>query len=184
MRVVLSADWVLAGYGVPRVCARHGEPAAGVKTVFRSRTPGWAYALLPLGVVPYFIAVHATGKTMLAPAWPFCVRCKALRTRNLVLGLSGIAVGIVLFCVTGAVANADFEGAEPLSYLLVMLTVAAIIRGVVVIGRAAPGALAQAWVREDGEWLDVWSPDRQFVAQVAMVAPQAVVQPTYVTPPR
>lgn len=79
--------------------------------------------------------------------------------------------------------NADFVGAEALRYLLVMLALAAIIAGVVVTGRASPGALAQAWVREDGEWLDVWSPDRQFATQVAMVAPQAVVQPSYFMPP-
>src|SRR5262249_22509319 len=105
-------NWVFAGYGVPRVCARHGEPAVGVKTLFRSRTPGWAYALLALGVLPFLIAVHATRKSMLAPSWPFCARCKALRTRNLVLGWSGIAVGIALSCAMGAVANADFEGLE------------------------------------------------------------------------
>ena len=84
MRVVLLADWVLAGYGVPQVCARHGQPAAGVKTQFRSRTPGWAYALLALGVVPYLVAFYATRKTIFAPSWPFCAQCKALRTRNLI----------------------------------------------------------------------------------------------------
>lgn len=184
MRVVLSADWALAGYGVPRVCARHGEPGVGTRTVFQSRTPGWAYVLLPLGLLPYFIAVHATRRTILAPAWPFCARCKALRVRNRVAGVAWIALGVALFCATGAVANAAFEGAEPLSYLLVMLMVAAFIAGAVVLGRAAPSALAQAWVRDDGQWLDVWSPDRQFLAQVATVAPQAIVQPTYYPPPR
>jgi hypothetical protein len=183
MRVVLLADWVLAGHGVPQVCARHGEPAAGVKTQFRTRTPGWAYALIVLGVVPYFIAVYATRKTIFAPSWPFCAQCKALRTRNLVLGLSGMAVGIALFCAMGAVASADFVGARAVAYLLVILSLAAFIAGVVVTGRAAPGALAQAWVREDGEWLDVWSPNPKFAAQVAMVHPQAVVQPTYFMPP-
>lgn len=184
MRVVLPAQWVFAGYAVPQVCARHGEPAAGVKTRFRSRTPGWAYALLALGVVPYLIAVAATRTTIVAPSWPFCAQCKALRTRNLILGLSGIVVGIALFCAMGAVAGADFAAARALAYLLVMLALAALIAGVVVTGRAAPGALAQAWVREDGAWLDVWSPNPKFAAQVAMVHPQAVVQPTYVTPPR
>ncbi len=27
MRAVLPANWVFAGYGVPHVCSRHGEPA-------------------------------------------------------------------------------------------------------------------------------------------------------------
>jgi len=144
MRVVLSADWVYAGYGVPRVCARHGEPAAGVNTVFRSRTPGWAYLLLALGVLPYVIAVYATRKTILAPSWPFCARCKALRTGNLVRGLAGIAAGVVLFCVMGAVASADFAGAEALSYLLVSLALAAIIAGIVFTGRAGPSEAARA----------------------------------------
>jgi len=84
----------------------------------------------------------------------------------------------------GAVTNADFAGARALAYLLATLALAAVIAGVVITGRAAPGAVAQAWVREDGAWLDVWSPNPQFAAQVAMVHPQAVVQPTYLMPPR
>ena len=169
---------------MPHVCARHGEPASGAKTRFRSRTPGWAYARLALGVVPYLIAFYATRKTSLAPAWPFCGQCKALRTRNRIVGLSGMAVGIAAFCSMAGVTNADFSGARAVVYLLVMLFFAGIVAGVVVTGRASPGALAQAWVREDGAWLDVWSPNHQFAAQVAAVHPQAVVHSTYFMPPR
>jgi hypothetical protein len=144
-----------------------------------------------LGVCParvgrgaYLIAVYATRKTILASAWPFCGQCEALRIRNRILGLSGIAVGIGAFCSMAAVTNADFPGAQAIACLLAILFFAATITGVVVTGRASPGALAQAWVREDCAWLDVWSPNHQFAAQVAAVHPQAVVQPTYIMPPR
>jgi len=71
-----------------------------------------AYALLALGVVPYLIALAATRKTILAPSWPFCARCRALRTRNRIIGLSGIALGIALFCALAAVTNADLAVAR------------------------------------------------------------------------
>ena len=58
MRVVLPAYWVSSGHGLPPVCSRHGEPAAdGVAISVPSRPPGWAYALLVVGLLPFVIAV-------------------------------------------------------------------------------------------------------------------------------
>jgi hypothetical protein len=106
MRTSIPANRVGAGQGLPPVCSRHGEPAVEfVRTRLQSRPPGWAYALLLLGALPYIIAVNATRKVVVAPFWPFCAQCKTFRVRRLIIGLLVMAAGVCLIFIGGAVAS-------------------------------------------------------------------------------
>jgi hypothetical protein len=96
MTVAMPAPLVAAGAGLPRVCARHGEPATRHRrVVFRSATPWWAYLLLPFGLLPYAIVAMVVQKQVKAPAWPFCGRCGRLTARRIVAGMAGVAGGTV-----------------------------------------------------------------------------------------
>ena len=191
MRAVLPASWVAAGYGVPQVCSRHGELAVeGAKTRIHSKPPGWAYILLALGALAFLIAVYSTRKTVVSPSWPFCDRCKVLRTRLLVAGVLGIAAGVILFCGGISFAMAVGEGAvgeeiqeaDWLGTVLgvsVLVGICVLIAGAIVASRSTRAAVADARVSEDGVWVEVWKAHRGFCEQVAAVARQANAQPAY-----
>jgi hypothetical protein len=174
MRVVLPANWVFAGYGVPPVCTRHGEPAVrGVRTRLQSRAPGWVYALLLLGCLPYLIAVHATRRTVLAQAWPFCARCAALRLRLQVIGALGVGGAIVLFYGSLAATIAAGDESSSLSGVLFVLAILSAIAGLAVLARSGWGVLARAHATEDGAWVEVPNAHRRFAEQAT---PPAYVQ--------
>lgn len=69
MAVAIPAPLVVSDQGLPRVCVRHGEPADRHKRVlFRSKTPGWTYLLIVLGVIVFAIVAAVMQKRVKAPA--------------------------------------------------------------------------------------------------------------------
>src|SRR5262249_37873116 len=91
----IPAGWVEAGYGVPDVCARHGEPAAerpGLGII--SRPPQWSYILILLGFLIFLIVVLAMRRKVTAPAWPFCAQCVQRRKRFLLVGWPLFLIGV------------------------------------------------------------------------------------------
>ena len=122
MTVAVPAPLVAAGAGLPRVCARHGEPATRHRRVlFRSATPWWVYLLLPLGLLPFAIVAVVLQKQVKAPAWPLCPRCGRLRGRRAVAG-----VGCCLLAVVAVVALA---GVVPSEYAVVAIGRYGILKG-------------------------------------------------------
>ncbi len=181
MSAQLPANWVAAGYGVPDVCARHGEPAQERKRVrFVSKPPQWAYVLILLGAIVYLIVVSSLRKTVIAPAWPFCVRCREFRNRMLAIGLGVLALGIVLFIGSIALASSS-DAAGPIPALGVFVGLILLIAGIVVAGQASAPVVAGGQVSQDGAWLLLRRAHAGFaqLAQVAQSAPQPVSQPPY-----
>ncbi len=173
MQTVLPANWVAAGYAVPQVCARHGEPAAeGVRTRFQSRPPSWSYVLLILGALPFLIVAYSVRKTVYAPSWPFCAQCKALRTRLLVIGCVTLVAGAALFA-GGVVASGGATDGNSVGGLLLLVGLFVAIAGLVVMGLSGRTALARARVSQDGVWVEVLKPDPRFAQQAPQYyAPQ------------
>jgi hypothetical protein len=80
MPTQLPAAWVSAGYGVPTVCARHGQPGTlRARTEFESAPAGWSYAFIPLGLLVFVLIRAATRKRIDAPVWYYCDSCRSMR---------------------------------------------------------------------------------------------------------
>src|SRR2546423_3176717 len=147
MDVQIPANWVGAGYGVPTVCSRHGEPAERMRRIrLISRPPQWSYVLLVVGALPFLIVVHALRKTVKAPAWPFCVQCRSRSRLWASIGLGMVALAVVTW--VGAAVVSD----ENVSPLLVLFGVLLLIAGIVVASQAAPQNSTRAQVSGDGMW--------------------------------
>lgn len=177
MSTRIPANAVAVGQGLPDVCVRHGEPATQRKKVqLFSKPPAWSYALLPVWIVFLFV-VFATRKTVKAPAWPFCDRCRTQRTRMLVAGLVVLAasVGGVFGSIALAepadpnagTANAD---AAVLSFVGVLLSLILFVVGVALAARSGAAAIAAAQVSRDGAWVEIRHPHVEFTAQAARSA--------------
>jgi hypothetical protein len=183
----IPAVLVASGYGVPEVCSRHGEVALDRRrTRFISRPPQWSYVLVLAGLVVWLVVVVALRKTVVAAAWPFCARCRALRTRLLTIGLATVAVGIVAVVGSIALTASDPSGhsaaaqAGPFG-LLVGLVV--LLVGAAVAGRGGTPAIANAFVSGDGRWLGVRKAHPAFAervrALVAAAPPPTPYPPAY-----
>jgi hypothetical protein len=159
----LPASWVAAGYGVPGCCTRHGEPATQPRaTALISRPPGWTYALLLAGALPFLIAVMVLRKTVTSPAWPFCARCVALRKTLLLRGLGTLGLAAAVFVLGIALASA---GSDVAVVFVVLLAAVLVITGIVVTTRSAAPLLARAVVSGDGQWVVVREADERFAAE-------------------
>ncbi len=184
MHASIPANLVGAGYLVPPVCSRHGEPAVKfAKTRMQSRPPSWAYALLIFGALPYLIAVTASRKTVIAPEWPFCAQCNTLRVRRLVIGLVVVAVGAALPFISAAAASTVAGQPNRTSGSIIALGslfgIFVLIGGAAVAVRSSRPALARAQVSRDGAWVEVRKPDGRFTAQVATLLQQGNAQQGY-----
>src|SRR5439155_4000528 len=152
----IPANWVAAGHGVPDVCSRHGEPAVDRRRVrFISRPPQWAYILIIFGAIVFVIVAAAMRKTVWAPAWPFCARCREYRKRMAGIGLGIVGLAVVMFIGSIAIgsANSDSDTAGSLAAFGVLLSIFALIAGLAVAVRAAAPAVAGGQVSQDGAWL-------------------------------
>jgi hypothetical protein len=183
----IPAGWAAAGYGVPDVCARHGEPAVQRRKVsFSTRPPGWSYVLILVGVLLFVIVAVAMRKTVVAPAWPFCARCTELRSRRLKtgLGLLGAAVVVLIGSIAAAavVTSDDTVGA---TILIVgdLLFLAGLVAGLIVVGQSSWRAVATGVLSPDGLWVGVLSPSQAFGERVAAALARAPV-PATVPPPQ
>jgi hypothetical protein len=153
----------VAGGQVPPICAKHGQPAAMTKKLrLISKPPGWAFALIILGALPYLIAVLATRKTVIAPQWPFCDQCKAERSRVLGIGLGILGLGLLLFVVGIAASDPD----SAVGPLMLLFGFIALLAGLIVAVRGNWVFQSRAMVSRDGGSVVVRKPADQFVHQV------------------
>ncbi|GGM62978.1 hypothetical protein ACFFX1_42610 [Dactylosporangium sucinum] len=153
--VTIPAGQVAAGH-LPPVCARHGEQATAMKKVnLFSKPPAWAAVLIIAGVLPYLIVVMALRKTVKAPAWPWCAKCTAQRTRNLLIGLGLIVLAFVLIVVF---ASAQSDAAA----LGLLLAFVAFLAGIIVATRSSTQAVTGAFVSKDGNLVEVAKADERF----------------------
>jgi hypothetical protein len=178
----IPANWVAAGYGVPDVCSRHGEPALDRKRVrFISRPPQWSYVLIVFGALIFVIVAAAMRKTVWAPAWPFCARCREYRKRMAGIGLGIVGLSVVMFVGSIAIgsANSDSDTAGSLAAFGVLLAIVAFIAGLAVAVRAASPAVAGGQVSQDGAWLLLPRAHEEFARRLQAVqsgAPQQQYQ--------
>src|SRR5439155_17806466 len=161
----IPARWVAGGTGVPAVCSRHGAPSAvSYRARYVSRPPTWSYGLFVIPVV-FAVAVTLVRKSVVAPAWPFCARCKAMRARLLMTGLGLLVLSGAGFAGAVAFRNAGvFASAVP---LLVVGGFVALFAGVLVAARGSTPAITRARVSADGLWIEVARPHERFVEGVA-----------------
>jgi hypothetical protein len=172
--VSLSAGQV-AGGQVPPVCARHGQPAVMTRKLrLISKPPTWAAFLIILGALPYLIAVLATRKTVNAPQWPFCDRCKSERTRTLGIGVGVVGLGFLLFVI--GIATTDSDSA--VGPLLLLAGFLGLMVGLIVAVRSGWVVQSRAMVSRDGNAVTVRKPAEAFVQQ-AFGAPGQQPQQQY-----
>jgi MFS family permease len=164
MAVAIPAPLVVSGQGLPRVCVRHGEPADRHKRVlFRSKTPGWTYLLVILGVIVFAIVAAVLQKRVKAPAWPFCPRCADLRTRRLLIGIGLVVLSVVAVVVLAGALPADSSYGP----LAVVAFVVLLFAGLIFIALAGWAAIASAFASRDGTAVEVRRPAARYVAEAA-----------------
>ncbi|WP_030440610.1 hypothetical protein [Actinoplanes subtropicus] len=130
VEVRIPAQFVATGWGTPTVCARHGEPAVEQKRVtFISRNPGWSYLLLLAALLVFVIVTAAIRKSVVAPAWPFCARCKQERKQGVIMGLGILAAGVVAFALTGVLPDSSGGLAAFIGFLLLLTGLIVALRG-------------------------------------------------------
>jgi hypothetical protein len=174
----LPANWVNVGYGVPNVCARHGEPAVRrAKTQFVSKPPSWALPLVVFGGIVYFIVVMAVRKTITVQTWPFCERCRGLKLRLLLGGLGALLVGIVLLIIaSGLMADDAFAG---IGALLILAPLVLVLAGVVMMARSNRTVIAGGVVTNDGLFIELAKADSRFAAEIEAASVYAEQQARY-----
>jgi hypothetical protein len=174
MTVAIPAPLVAAGAGLPRVCARHGEPATRHRRVlFRSATPWWVYLLLPLGLLPFAIVAVVLQKQVKTPQWPFCPRCGRLRGRRAVAGLG--------FCMLAVAAVVALAGVVPAEYAIaaVLVFVALLVAGIGLVAQAGPAWIARGTTARDGATVEFRHAHPAFADQVEGVRQQWARQQQY-----
>jgi hypothetical protein len=67
--------------------------------VIESRAPGWTYAAIPAGLLLFWILRAVFRKAIVAPAWPFCDRCRSRRLVAIVIASTIVAAGLVTMVV-------------------------------------------------------------------------------------
>ena len=198
--VRLPAGLVASG-SAPPVCSRHGSPpTTHRKATFISRPPGWSYLLLLIATLIFLIVVLSTRKSVTAPGWSFCGRCQS-RRKSFLLGGLGLLVGCVLAFV-GALASvsqpteSDPNPSGAVPAILFLLSVVALIAGVVLVGRSAAPIIAGGVTSRDGLWVEFAKPAPAFAQWVQSIPqpqpwaqpqygqPQYGAQPQYGTPPQ
>jgi hypothetical protein len=174
--VKLPAAWAAAGgQHLPRVCARHGEPAVlGRKVALLSKPAPWTYLLLLAGVLPYAIAVMATRKTVNAPAWPWCPQCVADRKRKL-----GIGIGIMVpsFLLTYALVFAGQDALGEIAGIGGLVFIVTGFAGAFIAVRGGANLISGANVSRDGRWIEVPKAHERFAAEVR--PPEVATVPQY-----
>jgi len=170
--VTLPAHWAQAGYGVPKLCARHGQPEVKrAKVTFVSQRPGWVYVLLLLGILPFFLATLILQRRVTVNGWPFCRLCESLRRQRLAIG-----IGLTTAGVAGWVANAYLGPNSGLT----LFTFVLIVVGIIEWASAPRAVIGNTHVGKDGTALDVRA-HQAFASYVqaatAHAAQQAEAQP-------
>jgi hypothetical protein len=159
-KIQIASSQVTAVRDLPQVCARHGRPATSAKSLrFSSRPRPWTYALIPLGLLFFLIAVRVMREDVWAPKWPWCHRCGAVRVTRLLAGLTLSAVA-----VAALPSFADQRG-TPATVITAAL-VLALTLGIVILTRSFASTVAGAHVSRDSQWVRVPRAHERFAAQV------------------
>jgi hypothetical protein len=162
VKVDVPAIFVATGSETPTVCVRHGEPAVErMKIRFISHTSGW---LILLGVIVYLVVATATRKTVVSPAWPFCVRCKREEATKTLAGWGSLIVGLLLWF--GSVQL--LSKAAPVGALAGFVL---FVGGVIVAGRGTRPRIAGGVVTDSGQAVRFARAHENFASQ-AMAAQQ------------
>lgn len=162
MSVYLPAQWVAAGRGLPDVCAAHGNPVADRRrTRIESAPPAWVWALLPLGLLIFFIVRAATRKAIFAAGWGFCGACRRTRVTRFIAGIALLGSGAV--CLGVLAATADDPASRP--GVLIGVGLLLIIAGYVALRISAGEVIARARLTRDGWYVEVRDPAPGFAAQ-------------------
>jgi hypothetical protein len=159
--VHIPANWVVAGRGLPDVCAAHGNPVAlRRQTRIESSPPGWVWALLPFGLLIFFIVRAALRKAVIAPSWGFCRDCVKSQVTRLITGLALLAGGILsLFASALADDTSVSESSVGIGILLLII-------GYVSLRISAGEVIARTRLTQDGWNVEVRDPAPVFAAQV------------------
>lgn len=156
----IPAAVVATGNGMPSCCAKHGQPATlGQKLALMSRPPGWTYALIFFGALPFVLVTMAMRKTVTAPAWPFCAECAAARKKQLTVGLSIVAAAVLVMIFPFAALPDDSAVAGVLFLLGFLLLVVGAIWSL----RGGWRFQSAAEVSRDGAYVLVRDAHPQFV---------------------
>lgn len=157
----LPAAWVSRGYGIPDVCSRHGQPATyRRRIVIESSPPGWTYATIPAGLLIFGILRAVFRKAIVAPAWPFCDRCR--RRRIIAIAIAGgiVAAGLATIVAGFQSTDTDVIFAVFCAGLLVILL------GYAGLHWARPAAIADAQLTRDGQFVTLSHASQRFTAQL------------------
>ncbi|MDG4820796.1 hypothetical protein O7635_02880 [Asanoa sp. WMMD1127] len=162
MTAVIPAQLAASGQGMPRVCARHGQPADRHRSVvFRSKPPAWTYLLIVVGVILFAIVATVLQKRVKAPAWPFCRQCAALRTRRMLIG-AGLIVLSVVAVIGLSVALPPSSSYGP---FVVVAFVALLLAGLFFIAQSGWAVIASAVASRDGAAVEVNRPAPRFLQE-------------------
>ncbi|GID92953.1 hypothetical protein ACFQFC_34805 [Amorphoplanes digitatis] len=172
MSIGIFSSLVTSGAGVPGVCSRHGEPAVLRKRVrFISKPPGWTYALLLCGALPFLIAVMVLRKEVKAEAWPFCAQCRQLHKQRTLIGW-GLLLPLVLLI---AITFAGVELGQTGLWLLLVAIVACAV-GFGFLARGGYRLLPQGDVAQDGSAIGFKKAHPAFAAEAQAAYERAAQQ--------
>ncbi|GAA1040444.1 hypothetical protein GCM10009557_61790 [Virgisporangium ochraceum] len=158
--VRIPSAQVTAARDLPRVCARHGRPADQLKSLrFSSRPPAWTYALIPLGLLFFLIAIVVMRNDVWAPSWPWCDRCGRLRVVRLLTGLA-------LFAGALAVLPSVADRRETAATVVTAVVVLALALAAVLLARSYATAIVGAHVTRDSRWVRIPRAHERFAAEV------------------
>ncbi|MGX6607308.1 hypothetical protein ACWKSP_35055 [Micromonosporaceae bacterium Da 78-11] len=173
VQLFVPANFVSAGWGTPTVCARHGEPAV-VRERIRLVSPvsGWLFLLSPL---IYYIVVAATRKTVWAPQWPLCVRCKKEQLTYSAAGGAVLLVGLGLWVLCVQVPDTWARVGAGIGFL-------AFVGGIIVARRGSRAVIVGGVVSDDGQAVRFADAHEAFARQ-AVAAQQVAMQHYAAGPP-
>jgi hypothetical protein len=166
MATVMSAALVRNGSGIPDVCSRHGEPPTRRRRiVIESSPPGWTYALIPFGMLPFGVVRAVLRRAIVAPVWPFCDRCRRRR---------GIAIAIASVIVAGGLAEMvlAFRSSDAdvgIARFAVGLAIAML--GYIGFHWVTPAAVAGARLTRDGQLVTLRGVSTAFEARLPAAPP-------------
>src|SRR5439155_4850271 len=131
-------------------------------------------------LIVFVIVAMLLRKDVTAPNWPFCARCRQLRTRRLLVGLGLLVLSVVMFVVSFALASGARSGTRewgvPVGLLVAWVS---FLVGMVIALRSALPNIAGAQVSRDGMWVLVPRAHPRFTERVTTAVPG---HPSYRSP--
>lgn len=119
-RVVVPASSVIAGLAPDR-CVPHGVPGGTTQMTFTSKTPSWAYLTIIMGLIWPFVIAALARKSVTAPAWPVCQKCRDERGRNLMWMWISIGAWLPVLLVGASLSTSASAATVAVLFFLVLL---------------------------------------------------------------